>query len=257
MDFELTSLEEVLEQFLPKGELAEVQRVLYGRPAKILELSKEARESARVNDFELRGWSMPASPEETSPPRNVTIALVQNKVVLPTDAPVLEQVEANHRRVGELIETAGQAGANIVCLQEAWTMPYGLCTRERLPWTQFAENPETGASVTFLARLAEKHKMVIVSPILERVSMSGYLCVNSNTLSAKDSSFHFQKGQTWNKSCNTTTVRFAQDEDHGDILWNTAVVIDHTGRVMGKSRKNHIPRHGDCPESNYYIEVVQ
>ena len=187
MDFELTSLEEVLEQFLPKGELAEVQRVLYGRPAKILELRQEARESARVNDFELRGWSMPASPEETSPPRNVTIALVQNKVVLPTDAPVLEQVEANHRRVGELIETAGQAGANIVCLQEAWTMPYGLCTRERLPWTQFAENPETGASVTFLARLAEKHKMVIVSPILERVGMSGYLCVNSNTLSAKDS----------------------------------------------------------------------
>jgi len=212
MDFELTSLEGVLEEFLPKGELAEVQRVLYGRPAKILELSKEARESARVNDFELRGWSMPASPEETSSPRNVTIALVQNKVVLPTDAPVLEQVEANHRRVGELIETAGQAGANIVCLQEAWTMPYGLCTRERLPWTQFAENPETGASVTFLARLAAKHQMVIVSPILER------------------------------------------DEDHGDILWNTAVVIDHTGRVMGKSRKNHIPRHGDCPESNYYSE---
>ena len=181
MDFELTSLEEVLEQFLPEGELAEVQRVLYGRPAKILELSQEARESARVKDFELRGWSMPASPEETSPPRNVTIALVQNKVVLPTDAPVLEQVEANHRRVGELIETAGQAGANVVCLQEAWTMPYGLCTRERLPWTQFAENPETGASVTFLAKLAAKHQMVIVSPILERVSMSGYLCVNSNT----------------------------------------------------------------------------
>ena len=39
------------------------------------------------------------------------------------------------------------------------------------------------------------------------------------------------------------------------MLWNTAVIIDHTGRVMGKSRKNHIPRHGDYPESNYYIEV--
>ena len=177
MDFELTSLEEVLEQFLPKGELAEVQRVLYGRPAKILELRQEAREVARVKDFELQGWTMPASPEETSPPRNVTIALVQHKVVLPTDAPVLEQVEANHRRVGELIETAGQAGANVVCLQEAWTMPYGLCTRERLPWTQFAENPETGASVTFLARLAEKHKMVIVSPILERVGQHIFVSI--------------------------------------------------------------------------------
>ena len=101
MAFELTSLEEVLEQFLPKGELAEVQRVLYGRPAKILELSKEARESARVKDFELQGWTMPASPEETSPPRNVTIALVQNKVVLPTDAPVLEQMRNRHEAVDE------------------------------------------------------------------------------------------------------------------------------------------------------------
>ena len=177
MNFELTSLEEVLEEFLPESQLAEVQRVLYGRPAQILELSKEAREFARVKDFELQGWSMPASPEETRPPRKVTIALVQNKVVLPTDAPIREQVEANHRRVGELIETAGQAGANIVCLQEAWTMPYGLCTRERLPWTQFAENPETGASVTFLAKLAAKHQMVIVSPILERVCQDIFVSI--------------------------------------------------------------------------------
>ena len=50
-------------------------------------------------------------------------------------------------------------------------------------------------------------------------------------------------------------MKFGQDEAHGEMLWNTAVVIDHTGRVMGKSRKNHIPRHGDFPESNYYIEV--
>ena len=176
MSFALTSLEEVLEEFLPEGQLAEVQRVLFGKPAKVLELSKEAREVARVKDFELQGWSLSASPpQKTRPPRNVIIALVQNKVVLPTDAPILQQVEANHRRVGELIETAGQAGANIVCLQEAWTMPYGLCTRERLPWTQFAENPESGASVTFLAKLAAKHQMVIVSPILERVGQFQFL----------------------------------------------------------------------------------
>ena len=177
MSFEFTSLEEVLEQFLPEGELAEVQRVLYGRPATILELSKEAKEAARVKDFELQGWSMPAAAEETRPPRKVTIALVQNKVVLPTDAPILDQVEANQRRVGELIEAAGKAGANIVCLQEAWTMPYGLCTRERLPWTEFAENSETGASVTFLAKLAAKHHMVIVSPILERVCQDIFVSV--------------------------------------------------------------------------------
>ena len=51
--------------------------------------------------------------------------------------------------------------------------------------------------------------------------------------------------------------KFAQDEEGGDVLWNSAVVIDHMGRIMGKSRKNHIPRHGNCPESNYYSEVGQ
>merc|ERR1712003_520344 len=45
-----------------------------------------------------------------------------------------------------------------------------------------------------------------------------------------------------------------RDEDHGDTIWNTAVIIDHTGRVMGETRKNHIPRVGDFNESTYYME---
>lgn len=39
-----------------------------------------------------------------------------------------------------------------------------------------------------------------------------------------------------------------RDEINGDILWNTAVVISNTGQVIGKSRKNHIPRVGDFNE---------
>lgn len=45
-----------------------------------------------------------------------------------------------------------------------------------------------------------------------------------------------------------------RDEDHGDTIWNTCVVISNNGRVMGKSRKNHIPRVGDFNESTYYME---
>lgn len=45
-----------------------------------------------------------------------------------------------------------------------------------------------------------------------------------------------------------------RDENHGDIIWNTAVVISNTGSVLGKSRKNHIPRVGDFNESTYYME---
>ncbi len=43
-------------------------------------------------------------------------------------------------------------------------------------------------------------------------------------------------------------------EDHGETIWNTAVVISNTGRVLGISRKNHIPRVGDFNESTYYME---
>ena len=47
--------------------------------------------------------------------------------------------------------------------------------------------------------------MVIISPILERVSHWYIYVIDTSYL---------------------------QEEDHGDILWNTAVVIDHTGRVI-------------------------
>jgi beta-ureidopropionase len=71
---------------------------------------------------------------------------------------------------------------------------------------------ENGPSCLLLSKLAAKHRMVIISPILER------------------------------------------DAAHSGVLYNTAVVIDHTGAVMGKHRKNHIPRVGDFNESTYYME---
>lgn len=47
-----------------------------------------------------------------------------------------------------------------------------------------------------------------------------------------------------------------RDQDHGDVLWNTAVVISNNGVVMGKTRKNHIPRVGDFNEViNKLVEI--
>lgn len=37
-------------------------------------------------------------------------------------------------------------------------------------------------------------------------------------------------------------------DDLHSTLWNTAVVISNSGKVLGKSRKNHIPRIGDFNE---------
>jgi beta-ureidopropionase len=44
------------------------------------------------------------------------------------------------------------------------------------------------------------------------------------------------------------------ERDACDVIWNTAVVISHTGNVIGITRKNHIPRVGDFNESTYYME---
>lgn len=45
-----------------------------------------------------------------------------------------------------------------------------------------------------------------------------------------------------------------RDEVHGNTIWNTAVVVSNNGAVLGKHRKNHIPRVGDFNESTYYFE---
>ncbi|KAK4254220.1 hypothetical protein QN277_009628 [Acacia crassicarpa] len=45
-----------------------------------------------------------------------------------------------------------------------------------------------------------------------------------------------------------------RDINHGEVMWNTAVVIGNHGNIIGKHRKNHIPRVGDFNESTYYME---
>lgn len=48
-----------------------------------------------------------------------------------------------------------------------------------------------------------------------------------------------------------------RDEIHGETLWNAAVVISNSGAVLGKSRKNHIPRVGDFNEVRYSVVIIE
>jgi beta-ureidopropionase len=141
------------------------------------------------------------------------VAAIQNTIKAPTTAPVDEQYAAIEAAVEKMIDAAAAMQANVVCLQEAWTAPFFFCTREKLPWNEFAEpvHPDS-RSVAFIIRKARQHNMVIVSPMYER------------------------------------------DEIHGDTVHNTAVVVSNTGEILGKHRKNHIPRVGDFNESTYYLE---
>ena len=74
--------------------------------------------------------------------------------------------------VQKIVDAAGSAGVQILCLQEAWTMPFAFCTRER-EWLEFAEPAETGPSTKMLQKYAQEYKMVIINPILERDESHG------------------------------------------------------------------------------------
>jgi len=208
----LRSLEDCLKN-VPAADLKDLKASIYGRPDdNEIPISKEAQAIADKNNFVIQAYKFDALPEDLRKPRIVRIGAVQYSIAKPTTAPVSEQRNAIFEKVGKIIDAAAADNVNILCLQEFWTLPYVFCTREKYPWCEFPENPETGAGITFLKAYAKKYNMVIVSPILER------------------------------------------DEDQGDIIWNTAVVISNTGNVIGKHRKNHIPRVGDFNESTYFYE---
>lgn len=189
-----------------------MKRILYGKELPTITIPESAEKLAVQHSFDIQGYAIPAAKEELTPPRIVRVGVIQNAIVKETTAPIAEQRAALHARISQMTEAAALCGVNIICFQEAWTMPFAFCTREKQPWCEFAENPDNGPTTQLCQELARKFNMVIVSPILER------------------------------------------DEIHGDTLWNTAVVISNTGYVLGKSRKNHIPRVGDFNESTYYME---
>ena len=72
-----------------------------------------------------------------------------------------------------MIDVAGRNGVNVLCLQEAWPMPFAFCTREKRPWLEFAESATDGRTVKFIRKKAREYNMVIVSPILERDDIHG------------------------------------------------------------------------------------
>lgn len=209
----MEDLHRTLSQYLPTDVAKEVNRILYGNPCRVLEVPDQVRELSDKENFDFQAYGIDAQSEQTRPKRLVRIGAIQNQIVLPTTDPIVKQRDAIHQRIGKLIHAASLCNVNILCLQEAWHMPFAFCTREKQPWCEFAENAYDGPSTKFLQELAKRYNMVIVSPILER-----------------------------------------EREDHGECIWNTAVVVSNSGNVIGISRKNHIPRVGDFNESTYYME---
>ncbi|KAK9677410.1 hypothetical protein RND81_11G141500 [Saponaria officinalis] len=208
------SLHHLLRSSLSPDAFQEVSRLLLGmncgKPVDRITLPATASNLSSEHNFDLQAYCFHAQKESLRVPRIVRVGLIQNSINHPTTAPFREQKSAIFQKVKPILEAAGASGVNILCLQEAWTMPFAFCTREK-SWCEFAE-PVDGESTQFLQELARKYNMVIVSPILER------------------------------------------DVIHGETIWNTAVIIGNHGNIIGKHRKNHIPRVGDFNESTYYME---
>ncbi|KAB1997344.1 hypothetical protein ES319_D12G018400v1 [Gossypium barbadense] len=213
------SLHHLLSANLKPQLYQEVSRLLLGlNCGKALETivpPESAKALSSKHDFDLQAFKFSADKELLREPRVVRVGLIQNCIALPTTAPFSDQKKAIFEKLGPIIDAAGASGVNILCLQEAWMMPFAFCTREKR-WCEFAE-PVNGESTQFLQEFALKYNIVIISSILER------------------------------------------DINHGETLWNTAVIIGNHGNIIGKHRKtgfwqNHIPRVGDFNESTYYME---
>jgi beta-ureidopropionase len=59
-----------------------------------LELPEKAKQLSSEKKFELKGYGIDAADEQLRGKRIVRIGAIQNQIVLPTDAPVMNQVRS-------------------------------------------------------------------------------------------------------------------------------------------------------------------
>jgi beta-ureidopropionase len=120
--------------------LGEVLRVQFGGTlSDKLPDFPEAQQKAKSSNFHLLSFEISAKKEQLRPPRVVRIGAIQNRWPADPAEPILEQRKAAHKRIGELVDTAGEMRTQVLCLQEAWAMPFAFCTREKETWCEFAE----------------------------------------------------------------------------------------------------------------------
>jgi len=177
---EIESLESILRK-LPEEDQAEAFRILYGNMPEAIEIPAAAASLAAQHGFEIQAHRFQSTPEQRRSPRVVRVGAIQTQIVEPTDAPVERQFDAICARTEKIVHAAGATGVNVLGLQEAWTMPFAFCTREKHPWLEFAE-PVDGPSTQLLAQLARQYNMVIVSSILERDEIHGGTIHNTSVV---------------------------------------------------------------------------
>ncbi|XP_045775837.1 beta-ureidopropionase-like [Maniola jurtina] len=162
------NLDSIIKKRLNNDQIKQFNKIYYGREDHCdLKLLQSTKNESEKNNFEVAAYSFSAAKEEVRKPNILRLGLIQHSIVLPTDSAVCEQRKAIFDKIEKIIAVAATENVRIICLQEAWTMPFFLCTKEKERWAEFAESATNGPSTLFLSKLARKYEMVIISPILE------------------------------------------------------------------------------------------
>lgn len=161
------SFDEIIKRNLNSEQIRVFNKIHYGREDHCALRLKESTLEKSKNKFDIQGYYFAAA-KEIRKSRIVKIGLIQHSIVLPTTEPIRKQRNAIFDKVETFIDTAVAEGVQIVCLQEAWSIPFFLCTKEKDEWQEFVESPTSGPSTQFLMKLAKKYQLTIVSPILEK-----------------------------------------------------------------------------------------
>ena len=99
-------------------------------------------------------------------PRLVKCGLIQATHACDTNEKLTIIREANVHKHLEIIEQAGRAGVQILCMQEIFTGPY-FCAEQTTRWYDATETIPDGPTTKLMQEMAKKHEMVIIVPLYE------------------------------------------------------------------------------------------
>jgi predicted amidohydrolase len=107
--------------------------------------------------------------------RKITVALVQMACS--------PEPDANREKALRLVDQAAGAGAQVICLPELFPYPWFLQEEREEPF-RWAEPLEDGPTVTAMAGLAHRRRVIVITPFYERVVSGVYY--DSAALSGPD-----------------------------------------------------------------------
>jgi len=99
--------------------------------------------------------------------------LIQMSLKAPTEASPQAIAKAMMEAHGALIEKAGHAGVQVLCLQEVFNQPY-FCPSQDPKWYTAAEPIPDGPTVKAMQDFARRFQMVIVVPMYEEAMTGVY-----------------------------------------------------------------------------------